>query len=129
MSLLSELRALCHQLSSTPSAQLPYLTPVLLRNVSRCRGPLSSEGVNTSKSDASESSVLVHKFKTQLSTLLYGKSSEGRLCAVVLIKAVVEIGGWDVLRGAESWVRGLLSVLEVRQAVSVASQILTKAET
>jgi pre-rRNA-processing protein RIX1 len=119
MSTLSELRALCHLLSSTPNTQLPYVTPVLLYNVLRCHGPLSSsEVLNTSKSSASESSVLVHKLKTQLSTLLYGKSSEGRFSAVVLIKTVVDIGGWEVLRGAESWVRGLLSILEVHQAAS-----------
>jgi pre-rRNA-processing protein RIX1 len=32
---------------------------------------------------------------------------------VVLIKAVVDVGGWEVLKGAESWVRGLLAILGV----------------
>lgn len=71
------------------------------------------------KSDASESSVLVHKLKTQISTLLSGKSTEGRFAAVVLIKAIVAVGGWEVLRGVESWVRGLLSVLGVGDPVSL----------
>lgn len=35
---------------------------------------------------------------------------------MVLIKAVVEVGGWEVLRGSESWVRGLLSMLVVRES-------------
>jgi pre-rRNA-processing protein RIX1 len=107
-----ELRALCHQLSSTPSAQLPYITPILLRNVSLYRSSFSEE-LNTSKTRASESSSVVHKLKIQLSTLLYGKSSEGRLCAVVLIKAIIEVGGPETLKSSGSWVRGLLSILEV----------------
>jgi hypothetical protein len=115
MSLPPELRVLCFQLSSTSTSDLPRLTPTLLRHVSRCQTPLSSPAGNAAKADASASSVLVHKLKTQLSTLLSGKSPEGRFTAVVLIKAVVEVGGWEVLHGAESWVRGLLSVLGVRQ--------------
>ena len=55
----------------------------------------------------------VHKLKTQLSTLLGGKSPEGRFAAVVLIKAAIEVGGWEVLRGSEPWVRGLLAILAV----------------
>jgi len=118
MFLPAELRLLCHQLSSTPTSQLPNLTPTLVRNVLRCQGPLSSGGNSGTKSDASESSVLVYKLKTQVSTLLFGKSTEGRFAAVVLIKAIVAVGGWEVLRGVESWVRGLLSVLGVSEPVS-----------
>jgi hypothetical protein len=118
MSLPVELRLLCHQLTSTPSAQLPQTIPILLRNVFHCQGQLSSEANTGPKSDVSESSVLVHKFKTQISTLLYGKSTEGRFTATVLIKTIVAIGGWEILRGAEPWVRGLLSILGVRDLVS-----------
>jgi pre-rRNA-processing protein RIX1 len=62
--------------------------------------------------------VLVHKLKTQVSALLFGKSTEGRFAAVVLIKAIVAVGGWEVLRVVESWVKGLLSVLGVGEPVS-----------
>lgn len=113
MSLPPELRVLCTMLSSTPVIELPRLTPTLLRYVLRCRTPLSSSAANAAKADSSAASVLVHKLKTQLATLLNGKSQEGRFAAVVLIKAVVEVGGWEVLRGSESWVRGLLSLLGV----------------
>jgi pre-rRNA-processing protein RIX1 len=119
MSLPPELRLLCHQLSSTPGAQLLNITPALLRNVLRCQASLSSGGNPGTKSDASENSVLVHKLKTQISTLLHGKSTEGRFTAVVLIKAIVAVGRWEVLQGVESWVRGLLSVLGVRDPVSL----------
>ena len=113
MSLPPELRVLCIHLSSTPVAELPRLTPTLLRQVLRCHVPLSNPTGNGAKADSTASAVLVHKLKTQLSTLLNGKSPEGRFTAVVLIKAVVEVGGWEVLRGSESWVRGLLSILVV----------------
>ncbi|KAH6684067.1 rRNA processing/ribosome biogenesis-domain-containing protein [Halenospora varia] len=111
MSLPPELRILCYQLSSTPPVELPRLIPTLLRHVSRCEGPLSNPTSNAVKADSSASAVLVHKLKTQLSTLLNGKSSEGRFAAAVLIKRVVEVGGWEVLRGAEAWARGLLALL------------------
>lgn len=113
MSLPPELRVLCARLGSTPPSDLPYLTPTLLQYVLRCQGPLSSPAGNAAKADASATSVLVHKLKTQITTMLNGKSQEGRFVAVVLVKAVVEVGGWEVLRGSESWVRGLLTLLGV----------------
>ncbi|CZR59198.1 uncharacterized protein PAC_09090 [Phialocephala subalpina] len=111
MSLPPELRVLCFQLSSTAVSELPRLTPTLLSYVLRCQAPLSMPAVAAGKAEASASAVLVHKLKTQLSTLLNGKSTEGRFTAVVMIKAVIEVGGWEVLNGSESWVRGLLSIL------------------
>ncbi|KAE9374599.1 hypothetical protein N431DRAFT_438041 [Stipitochalara longipes BDJ] len=111
MSLPPELRVLCFQLSATPAADLPHLTPTLLRHVLRCQIPLSSPAGNAAKADATASSVLVHKLKTQVTTLLNGKSPEGRFAAVVLIKAIVEVGGWEILQGADSWVRGMLTLL------------------
>lgn len=56
--------------------------------------------------------VHVHKLKTQVNTLLTGKSNNGRFTAVVLIKAIVDVGGWECLRLSEPWVRGLLSVIQ-----------------
>lgn len=113
-----ELRALCFQLSSISSVDLPSHTPALQRLVLACHVPISSAVESTSKVDNSASStayLLVHKLKTHLTTLLYGKTAEGRFAAAVLIKTVVEVGGWEVLRGCEPWVRGLLSMLGVRR--------------
>lgn len=106
------LRVLCHLLSSTPATHLPRITPNLLRHIECCQTSLSA-APTLSKTDASETSVLVHKLKTQISTLLYGKSAEGRFVAASLIKSVVETGGWEVLRGVEYWVKGLLAILSV----------------
>ena len=113
MSLPAELRVLCQQLSSTSNTKLPQITSILLRNVLRCQGPLSSGASLATKSDSSESSILVHKLKTQISTFLQGKSIEARYTAAALIKGVVDVGGWEVLREADSWVRGLLIILGV----------------
>jgi pre-rRNA-processing protein RIX1 len=119
MSLPPELRVLCFQLSSVPVPELPRLLPALLRHVLCCQAALSSSSGGGAKTDASAASVLVHKLKTQLSSLLNGKSFEGRFVAVTLIKAVVEVGGWEVLHGSESWVRGLLSILGVRTELGI----------
>lgn len=129
MSLPAELRVLCQQLSSTSNARLPQITPILLRNVLRCQGPLSSGTSLATKSDSSESSVLVYKLKTQISTFLQGKSVEVRYTAAALIKAVVDVGGWEVLREADSWVRGLLMILAVSQLLVLRknTNILTEA--
>jgi pre-rRNA-processing protein RIX1 len=115
MSLPPELRVLCLQLSnnSFEEGDLPYLTPKLLQHVLRCQVPLSQPAGSSAKAEAS---VLVHKLKTLLSTLLKSESSGGRFAAVVLIKAVVEVGGWEVLQSTElksQWVPGLLSILVV----------------
>lgn len=114
MSLPPELRILCLRLTSTPPKDLPNLTPTLVQYVLQCQIPLSNPSVNSGKADASQSAVLVHKLKTQLTTLLNCKSAEGRFAAIVLIKVVIEVGGWEILRDAGSWVRGMLSVLGVR---------------
>lgn len=90
-----------------------------------CGEVLSAGDENDKGSNASEHLVLVHKFKTQLSTLLNGKTSGGRFAAVVLIKAVVELGGWEILRGSESWVKGLLLVLAVSTFTSSYVHMLT----
>ncbi|KAB8299935.1 hypothetical protein EYC80_000177 [Monilinia laxa] len=111
MSLPPELRILCLRLTSTPPKDLPNLTPTLVQYVLQCQIPLSNPSVNSGKADASQSAVLVHKLKTQLTTLLNCKNTEGRFAAIVLIKVVIEVGGWEILRDAGFWVRGMLSVL------------------
>lgn len=116
MSLPPDLRVLCFQLSATAADDLPRLVPTLLHRISRCQLPLSSPVGSSAGADASTTSSLVHKLKTQLSTLLKGQSPEGRFAAVALVKAVVEEGGLEVLQSPElknSWIPGLLSVLVV----------------
>ncbi|KFZ22815.1 hypothetical protein V502_02708 [Pseudogymnoascus sp. VKM F-4520 (FW-2644)] len=110
MSIPPELRVLNHQLSTVPAAQLPQITPLLLRNVLRCQGPLSSPSTNAAKDDDSEATA-VHKLKNHVSRLLNGKSAEGRFAAIILVKGIVDVGGWEVLREAGPLVKGLLGIL------------------
>ncbi|OBT54945.1 hypothetical protein VE04_04701 [Pseudogymnoascus sp. 24MN13] len=110
MSIPPELRVLNHQLSTVPTAQLPQITPLLLRNVLRCQGPLSAPSTNAAKDDSSEASA-VHTLKTHVSRLLFGRSAEGRFAAIILAKGIIDVGGWEVLRGALKWVQGLLAIL------------------
>ncbi|KAI5867994.1 hypothetical protein GGS23DRAFT_6224 [Durotheca rogersii] len=107
-----ELRSLCRRLTSTKVDQLPAILPSLLKDLSRCQGPLSKPQETKTPEGSSESAVLVHRLKTQIASLLNGRSAHGRFVAVALVKAVVETGGWECLRTSEPWVRGLLSVLQ-----------------
>lgn len=105
-----DLRVLCRKLSSTPPAQLPHALPALTRHVARCRHVLSTPQEQKPKGDAP---LLVHKLKTSITALLTGRSPEARFAAVGLVKAIVDVGGWETLRGAEPWVGGLLDILKV----------------
>jgi pre-rRNA-processing protein RIX1 len=111
-----ELRSLCRKLTSTKPEQLPNLLPALLKDVQRCQGPLSEPQDSKSSANSSEAAVLVHKLRKQITTLLNGRSVEGRFAATALVKAAIEAGGWECLRMSEPWVQGLLSILQVSQA-------------
>jgi hypothetical protein len=81
---------------------------------------LATQANPTTKKDTSEASVLIHKLKTQISTLLQSRNVEQRYAATTLVKAVTDVAGWDILKGSDAWVRGLLLILGV--GVSLISQ-------
>lgn len=110
MSLPPELRVLCNQLSSVPVVNLPYLLPSLSQNILFCKELISN---STPQSEVPGASVLIHKLRTHLSTLLNGKQPEGRFVATVLIKAFIDIGGWEAIKSSGPWARGLLAILGV----------------
>lgn len=114
MSLPPDLRVLCRRLTSTPAGQLPHSVPALVNHALRCRDVLSAPSDPKSKGGSSESAMLVHKLKTIITTHLKGKSSAGRFTGAVLVKAVVDVGGWECLRESAPWVQLLLSILQVR---------------
>ncbi|KAI4108618.1 MAG: hypothetical protein LQ339_002134 [Xanthoria mediterranea] len=105
------LRSVTRRLTSTPVAQLPYIAPSLACTISTCGEVLRSIEEQNQKKSQSELSVLVHKFRTQLSTLLQDRSKEARWAVVVLVKATVEAGGWSVLPSSDKWVRALLGMI------------------
>ncbi|KAM7202352.1 Pre-rRNA-processing protein rix1 [Naviculisporaceae sp. PSN 640] len=107
-----DLRVLCRRLTSTPPDELTRLCPVLVSHVLRCGGPLSATQDSKGKDKSSETPVLIHKLKTSITTLLTGRNSSGRFAAICLIKAVIDVGGWECLRAAGPWITGLISVLQ-----------------
>ncbi|CAJ2506405.1 Uu.00g005350.m01.CDS01 [Anthostomella pinea] len=107
-----ELRSICRRLTSTKVEQLPSLLPRLLKDVFRCQEPLSRPQESKAAEGASEAAQLVNKLKTQITTLLEGRTVQGHFVGVVLVKAVIESGGWECLRASERWVRGILSILQ-----------------
>lgn len=112
VSLPPELRSICRKLTATKPEQLPSILPVLLKDLQRCQEPLSMPQ-ETKASASSESGMLVHKLRTQITSLLNGRTIEGHFAAAALVKTYIEVGGWESLRVSESWVRGLLSILQV----------------
>ncbi|KAF1851245.1 uncharacterized protein K460DRAFT_362012 [Cucurbitaria berberidis CBS 394.84] len=108
---LATLRALTFRISSTPTSQLPQHVPAIAASLTNCRTLLSSTQSSGAKASSSEASVAIHKFRTLLSTLLQDRTIQGRWSAIVLIKASVEVGGWETLQKCLPWVRGLLGFL------------------
>jgi pre-rRNA-processing protein RIX1 len=109
---LATLRTLSFRISSTPTPQLPQHVPAIAASLANCRTLLSSPQAAGLKTSSSESSVAVHKYRTLLSTLLQDRTAQGRWSAIVLIKATIEVGGWETLQKASSWVRGLMGILK-----------------
>lgn len=108
------LRVITQRLSSTAPQQLPHVVPSLANSLLNCRLAFSSSDGQTQNKDRSEAEVLVHKFKTQISAFLQDKNAATRWSAIVLIKATMEVGGWEILQSAGPWTRGLLGILGVR---------------
>lgn len=119
----SPLRAITHRISSTPSIQLPYVAQYLAVSIAKCKNVLSASQKASQTVD--ESSMLVHKLKTQISALLQDKSPHARYSAVILVKATVEAGGWNILQSAGPWVRALIGILGVsRSTMSATTRIV-----
>ncbi|KAI5465477.1 rRNA processing/ribosome biogenesis-domain-containing protein [Mariannaea sp. PMI_226] len=107
-----DLRVLCRKLTSIPPTQLHHALPSLINHVLHCKEALSAPHEQRPKGKSSEESQLVHKLKASVTTLLNGRSREARFAAIGLIKAMVDVGGWEVLQGSDPWVRGLFSVIQ-----------------
>lgn len=107
------LRAITHRLTSTPVDQLPSIASFLATSLSDCAELLCAPQTQNPAKINSDNAVQVHKLKTRLASLLQDRSVEGRWTAVVLVKATVEAGQWEVLRGYEPIVRNLIGILAV----------------
>lgn len=122
-----ELRSLCRKLSTAPE-QLPNLLPGLLRDVKRCKGPLSVPQDSKTNANSPEALVLVHQLRKQIDSLLSGKTPQGRFVATALAKAVIETGGWECLRASGPWVVKLLAILQVGLAHSVKRHLVANCQ-
>lgn len=108
------LRAVNHRLTTTPVEQLPAIASFLATSLTDCAELLSTpQNQKAAKSD-SDQTVQIHKLKTRLASLLQDRTIEGRWTAVVLVKATVEAGQWEILRSYEPIVRNLIGILAVR---------------
>ncbi|KAL1954665.1 hypothetical protein VTO42DRAFT_817 [Malbranchea cinnamomea] len=105
------LRAAVHQLSITPTKELPFIASYVASTLSDCGAILSAPDNQKPSPGGNEVPLLVQKLKTRITSLLQDRSPEGRWTAVILVKSVVEAGQWEILRGCEPWVRGLLGIL------------------
>ncbi|KAJ5378751.1 hypothetical protein N7509_011870 [Penicillium cosmopolitanum] len=112
------LRAITHRLTTTPVDQLPSIASFLATSLGDCAELLSApQNQKPGKSD-SDNAVQIHKLKTRLASLLQDRTVEGRWTAVVLVKATVEAGQWEILRGYEPIVRGLIGILAKPDPIS-----------
>ncbi|KAI4213753.1 MAG: hypothetical protein LQ351_003719 [Letrouitia transgressa] len=109
----TSLRVVTHRIAHTPTWQLPQVTPYLACLISTSSAVLASPENQGLTKYGSEAALLVHKFKTQVTSNLQEKNHYARWTAVVLIKATLEAGGYEILRGSRSWVKGLLETLSI----------------
>ncbi|KAI1812145.1 rRNA processing/ribosome biogenesis-domain-containing protein [Poronia punctata] len=119
VSLPPELRSLCRRLASTKAEQLPPLLPTLLKDVARCQEPLSRPLESKPSESSRDAADLVHKLKTQITSLLKGRTSQGRFVGAALAKAVVESGGWECLRASEPWAREMITIIQKKELALV----------
>lgn len=107
---VSLLRAASFRLSSASKADLPHVAALTAQSLLSCKDLLSHPDLANNKD--SDAAIALHRFNTQVNSLLSDRTVEGRWAAVVLIKAAVEAGGWETLRKSIGWVRGLLTLLK-----------------
>jgi pre-rRNA-processing protein RIX1 len=110
MSKFNTLRAVSHRLNNTPAKELPHIAYFLASSIQNCADVLKSTSEQSSGKD-DDLTLQIHKLKARITSLLQDRSAEGRFTAVVLVKAIVEAGGREILGSCEPWLRGLLAIL------------------
>ena len=109
--IFTPLRFVTQQLTFTPTQHVPHVVASLAAALSESQGSFLAAQLDHESHIASEGPVLVHKIKTQISALLLDRNAKARYAAVVLIKAIIEVGGWSVLQGANSWAKDIIGML------------------
>jgi len=106
---LSVLRCISVRLSAVETAELPRTVANQVQNFQECKGILSQP--KSSQPGNNEVNIVIHRLYTQAVALLQGRSVEERWSAAVLIKGLVEAGGYEILSKSKNWVTGLLNNL------------------
>ena len=107
---INKLRIVSQRISTVPTRHLPQIIKHLAALVSESRNQLCSPAHGKSV-QGSDHGVLLHKYKTQLSTLLQDKDPRARFAAAVLVKSTIEAGDTEVLKQSSRWVGSLISTL------------------
>ena len=107
---ISLLRAASFRISNASKAELPQVAALTAQSLLSCKDIFTSPDLANQKD--SDAAIALHRFNTQLTSLLGDRHVEGRWAAVVLIKAAIEAGGWETLKKSIGWVRGLLILLK-----------------
>lgn len=107
---VSLLRAASFRISNASKAELPQVAALTAQSLLSCKDIFTHPDLANQKD--SDAALALHRFNTQITTLLGDRHVEGRWAAVVLIKAAIEAGGWETLKKSIAWVRGLLILLK-----------------
>ncbi|KAG8665588.1 hypothetical protein FPOAC2_10665 [Fusarium poae] len=109
-----DLRVLLRKLNAIKDPQLLlHALPSLINHVLHCKEPLSTPADIKGKNGTSEAATIIPKLKLKINSLLIGRTTrESRFVAVALIKTMIDVGGWEVVRECKDWASGLLDVVE-----------------
>ena len=112
------LRVVTQRLSNTPPTHLPNVAPILARIISQCTESLNVPESGTLNTSDPDDAFHVHKLRTQLSALLLDRTPGAQYAAVILIKATVESGNYEILQRTTPWIHGLLNILDVSTSLT-----------
>ncbi|KAG9688302.1 hypothetical protein KCU95_g10394, partial [Aureobasidium melanogenum] len=107
---VSLLRAASFRISNASKAELHQVAALTAQSLLSCRDIFTQPDLANQKD--SDAALALHRFNTQITSLLGDRHVEGRWAAIVLIKATIEAGGWETLKKSIAWVRGLLILLK-----------------
>ncbi|KAF3894911.1 hypothetical protein GTR04_2974 [Trichophyton interdigitale] len=111
MTAVMALRAAVHNLCTIPVKDLLSTAEYIATTISESSAILSVPANQGQSAGEPDKAVLLQKLKARITSLLQDKTVEGRWAGVVIVKATVESGGWEILRGCEPWARSILAIL------------------
>lgn len=113
MTAVMALRAAVHNLCTIPVKELTSTAEYIATTISESSAILSVPANQGQSAGEPDKAVLLQKLKARITSLLQDKTVEGRWAGVVIMKATVESGRWEILRGCEPWARHILAILGV----------------